>query len=248
MRIPPDWRVALAILLIYDAIIFCIWTAVGADYRYLSSAEAAPTRLILPLGLGMLFVILAVTWLGWWRPATTESLPPPAARWPLWVLSLAMLILIAVNLAAVNWAALAPGHLLMLIAACAMVGFNEELASRGVMLTGLRGAGLGETSVWFWSTLLFGAGHVPNAFFGMSLAAGLLQGVFAFLMGGALYALRRTSGALWVPMALHGMWDFSSLSLQASGGASVLAVYCQFATYLLAIAAVPAVLRRRATA
>lgn len=245
MRIPPGWRVALVVFLLYNAIIFGIWTAVGADYLHLSSPEAAPTQLFLPMALGAVFMSLVVTWLGWWRPAMRESLPPPAARWPLWLLSAAMLATAAANLAAVNWAALAPSHLLILLTACALVGFNEELLTRGVLLTGLRGSGLGERGVWLGCCLLFGAMHVPNALFGMPLAAGLLQGAFAFLMGGALYALRRTSGALWLPMALHGLWDFSSLSLKASGSTSSYAMYCQFATYLLAIAAVPAVLRRR---
>ncbi|SHN05837.1 hypothetical protein SAMN05192549_10495 [Duganella sacchari] len=248
MRIQPGWRVALMVLLLYNAIVFGTWAAFGADYRYLSSAENALTQLLLPMGLGTLLVTLAVTWLGWWRPATTETLARPAARWPLWALSAAMLALSAANLAAVPWAALAPAHVLMLITACALVGFNEELVTRGVVLTCLRGAGVGEAGVWFWSCLLFGAMHVPNALFGMPLAAGVLQGTLAFVMGGALYALRRTSGALWLPMALHGLWDFSSLCLKASGGASAYAVYCQFATYLLAIAAVPALLRRRTSA
>ena len=235
------------VMLGYNAIIFMTWVAVGADYRDMSSAAALPTRLLLPLGLGMLFIALALRRLGWWRAVITETLKP-AARWPLWVLPVAMLALVVANLAGANWTALRSGHVLMLFIACAMVGFNEEIVARGVLLTGLRSSRLSETGVWFWSSLLFGAAHVPNAYFGRTWTAGLLQAVFAFLMGGALYALRRTSGALWLPMALHGLWDFSSLTLQASGGTAAAAVYCQLGTYLLAIAAVPAVLRQRSAA
>jgi len=90
--------------------------------------------------------------------------------------------------------------------------------------------------------------HVPNALFGLPLIAGLAQAVFAFLMGGAFYALRRTSGSLWLPMAMHGLWDFSSLSLRASGGATSVAAYFQFATYFLAFCAVMSLLRRKRVA
>jgi len=240
----PSWPLAVGVYLAYITIIFATWWAVGANYADLASEGVVLKSMLLPLGLGAVFVALAVTWLGWWRPATTET-TRAQPRWALWVIVVMVLGFVCVNASVTHWSALSPTHLAMLVGATLLVGFNEELVTRGVLVAGLRGSSFSELQVWFWSSLLFGAMHVPNALFGLPWVAGLAQGVFAFLMGAALYVLRRVSGSLLVPMLLHAAWDFSSLSMQASKAAtSPLTFFAQFGTYLVAVIAVVAVLRR----
>lgn len=241
--IEPGWRVAAGVYVAYNAIIFATWAAVGADYRDLVSEGLALKSLLLPLGLGALFAFAAVTRLGWWRPALFEA-SATRPRWPAALPLAAMLGFLALHAVAIPWSAASPTHLALLAAAALLVGFNEELVTRGVLVTGFRGSRLGEVGVWFGSSFLFGAMHVPNALFGIPWGAGVLQGMLAFTMGSAFYAIRRASGSLWLPMALHASWDFVSFTAQATHGSAPRALFFQFATYVLALFAVAWMLTR----
>ena len=244
MRIHPNWPVAVGVYVVYNLIIFATWRAVGAHYADLVSEHAALKSLVLPLSLGAVFAGGTVTYLGWWRPALWET-AKASRKWLLLPVLAVMGGFIAVHATSIHWSALSQPHLAMLIAAGLMVGFNEELVTRGVLVTGVRGATSNELWVWFWSSVLFGAMHIPNAFFGIPLFASLIQGLFAFLMGGAFYLVRRLSGTILLPMVLHAGWDFVSFSSQASHSAVPLSPLFQFGTYFVAIVSVVVLLRGR---
>ena len=99
------------------------------------------------------------------------------------------------------------------------VGIAEETLTRGLLLTAFRG-GMGEVGVWFWTSLLFGLLHSLNILFGQSVGATILQIAFAFVLGSVLYACRRATGLLAIPIVLHGLWDFTTF-LSTGEGATV---------------------------
>lgn len=237
------WPIAVGVYIAYNLIIFTSWGVAGADYRDLVSERVVFKSLIAPLALGGLFAASAVSVLGWWRAALFEE-NRASPKWPMWFVLSPMVGFVAINAISVKWATLSPMHLAMLLAAGLMVGFNEELVTRGVLVTGVRRSGAHEAQTWFWASALFGAMHFPNILVGLPMAGALIQAVFAFLMGGAFYVARRVSGTILLPMALHASWDFTSFSLQATEGAARLSPYFQFATYLAAITAVIALLRQ----
>ena len=141
-----------------------------------------------------------------------------------------------VLLSVTQWSEIALSHLATLVLACLLIGINEELLTRGIVLVGLRGSTKNEVLVWLGSTALFGLMHVPNGLFGIGLSGGLVQAVFTFLLGSGLYLLRRISGTILLPIAIHALWDFSSFSHQVtSEGTVLLATFFQFLTYLVAI-------------
>lgn len=112
---------------------------------------------------------------------------------------------IFVLLGATGWSDLAASHLALLVLAGLLVGFNEEALTRGVLIVAFRGSMRSEVSAALLAALLFGAMHLPNGFFGIGLAGGVLQALMAFLAGLGFYVLRRVSGTILLPMAMHGL-------------------------------------------
>lgn len=70
-----------------------------------------------------------------------------------------------------------------------LVGFNDEMRARGILLTGLRRSTASEVRACPPSTLLFRSMHLPNALFGIPLIGAPVQYLRASLMGFALYGL-----------------------------------------------------------
>jgi membrane protease YdiL (CAAX protease family) len=152
---------------------------------------------------------------------------------------------IVINIAGTDWSAISLQHLVFLLFACALVGFNEEVLTRGVLVVAARGSMRHEVLVWLFSTGLFGLMHIPNGFFGIGLSGGITQAVFTFLLGSGLYLLRRISGSLLLPVIVHASWDFSTFAHQVtSDGVFLLATFFQFLAYLAALVLVIVVLFR----
>lgn len=244
LRIALAWLPAVAVYLIYNVIIFSGWGLAGADYVNLVGPDVILKCIVLPLGVGAAFVAGAITYFGWWQQVLRET-TPGVPKWAMWIVLIAMAVFVINMLLGTNWSAITPNHLMLLVLSGILVGFNEEAVNRGVTITGFRGSHWSETRVALTSALLFGAMHVPNAMFGVPIAATLAQGVFAFIMGCGFYVLRRVSGSILVTMVLHGLWDFSTFSDQASGTLAPNAIFFQFGTYLIALVALFAVLRRQ---
>lgn len=234
-RIKPALQIGLLVWLVYNAIIYGTWAAVGADYTNLAGRDVILERLILPEVLGALFIGFAVSRLGWWRPVLYEY-RPGRPRWLMWAFLPFVAAFIGVHLIGTDWPAIEVAHLAFLALACLLIGFNEEVLTRGVLVVAARGSMRNEVWVWLVSTALFGLMHIPNGFFGIGLAGGVTQAVFTFLLGTGLYILRRVSGSLVLPVIVHAVWDFSTFSHQvASPGVSLLGTLFQFLSYLVAL-------------
>lgn len=235
VKIKPTWSIGLVVWLIYNAIIFGTWATVGADYGDLVSRDVILKRLVLPEVQGAVFMVAVVTWLGWWRPVWREDVRGHP-HWSMWILLPFIAAFVVVLLGTTDWPTISATHLALLLLASALVGFNEEALTRGVLIVATRVSTRHEVWVWLYSTALFGLMHVPNGFFGIGLSASLTQAVFTFLLGSGLYLLRRVSGTILLPIIVHALWDFSSFSHQVtSEGVFLLATLFQFLAYLVAL-------------
>ncbi|MGL4311720.1 MAG: lysostaphin resistance A-like protein [Paracoccaceae bacterium] len=155
-----------------------------------------------------LFLLLVIRLTGWPDPGLGKRPSFSAMRlaWlPLLLLSLVWAATVAIGMP--------PAPVLALLAInCLMIGLSEELMFRGILLQGLAARGRLWTAI-ILSAAIFGACHALNALATQDIAMALLQSVAAFLVGFPLVALRLRSGSLWPPVLLHGLWDFTLLSL-----------------------------------
>ncbi len=221
----------------YLAMFFTTWAINGVDYlRIGESAETTRLWYALPTLFGCTFLVIAISVLGWWRLVLFDR-ARSGPRW-VWILPAAIAGLILHNFSGLQFARLTPELLLWSTLGAVGVGFGEETITRGSMIVGLRSR-FPEVRVWLISTLLFSALHVPNVLFGLPLAAMPVQVLLTFIFGSGMYAIRRTSGTLILPMILHGLWD-SSLFLSVATG--VKPSMAQYAVYPLAIVCAVAML------
>lgn len=166
MKNQPHWKIATIIYCVYCVIIFSIWSIVGADYNRMIGADVVASSMVLPLFVGVVFLVGIINWLGWWKTLVLEK-PLNRFSWAMWVLIAVIVGFILVGVLDTNWSSLGGGHLIFLAIAGILVGFNEEALTRGILVVGFRNSVSSELKVWFLSTLLFGLLHLPNAMFGL---------------------------------------------------------------------------------
>ena len=210
LRVRPRPWIGVAIALGYVLLVAGVQRVTGVPYRDLGDSASTLFRGAgIPLLIGTVVLAGVTTALGWWRPALRDA-EPSSVRWP--IVAPALLgVLVVADLAAVDWPAYGLPFLGASVALL-LVGFTEEIAARGLLITALR-ARLPEGWVWFLSTLVFALMHLVNILSGLTPAETVVQAVNAFLFGTALYILRRVSGTLLRCMVLHAGWDFSLLAL-----------------------------------
>lgn len=209
MRITPRVWVGVLAYLLYLTVFYSVWIANGIDYNHIGDSEETLWKwYVAPTLAGALVIAVIVSIYGWWKPALFEH----KARLPRWVWILPGLLVLAalVNLVVGDSSRFTPMMWLLLTAGSLLVGFNEELVTRGQLIVALRSR-FGELGVWFFSTLLFGLLHLPNTIFGTG-PLGVFQVFITFMIGSGFYLLRRVSGTLIAAMALHALWDFSSFA------------------------------------
>ncbi len=230
--------VAVGIFLAYMVLVGVIWQVTGTRYDALVDSRGHVLRgIVLPIGLGGLLLAIATSWLGWWNSALFEA----SRSGPPWALVVPALFaaVAVINTATIDYRSPQAKLLPLVLLGCLLVGFAEELATRGLLVVGLREGGSAEWVVWLVSSVLFSLLHAMNALFGQSVQTTLTQLVMAFLAGTALYVTLMTTGTLIVGMVLHALWDFGTLGILATGAkqkpaAGVLAL----ATFVAALASV----------
>jgi len=207
MRVQPKPIIGIGAFLLYVALVFGLGKAVGPDFTELAdSVENLLWGVYVPVGAAALGMVVLTTWLGWWRPAIKDR-----HRAPAWII-IAPLLMVAIavsNMLGADFGMLSTSYLLVLAGGMLLVGLGEELMSRGLLLTAMRGRS-NEFLAWLVSTVLFGVMHIGNFFMGQDLVPTLGQVGLTMIFGTGFYIIRRATGSLIWAMLLHALWDFGS--------------------------------------
>jgi len=208
--------VAVLVFVLYAALVAVVWKVNRVDYTGLAASPGSVVRgIVVPIGLGSLLLVVAVTLLGWWRPVLFDD----AASGPRWAIVVPILFGVAavVGVATIGWRTPGARTVPLLAVGTLLVGFAEEVATRGVLVVGAREAGWSPVWVFALSTGLFALLHGLNAFFGQPVRQTLVQIGMAALAGCAFYVTRLSTGTLLVGIVLHALWDLGTLGSQATG-------------------------------
>ena len=217
MRVKPSALSSIVAILGYMVVIFSVWAAVGMKYDEVGDTlENVQKGVVLAVALGAVYLVIATTVLGWWKPAIHEP-RKVGSKW-MWSIPVLLFLGAIANLATTKWGEIdgVGSYAAWLAIGALLIGFSEELLTRGLAIVGGRGS-MHEKWVWVFSGTIFGLLHVPNAFFGQSAGATAQQVVFAFAVGLMYYVTRRLAGTLIVTMGLHAIWDFSVFIQDHSG-------------------------------
>jgi membrane protease YdiL (CAAX protease family) len=241
MTVHPRVWIGLVIFVGYVAVVFVVQALFAVPYDELGESGSnlfwgAGVSLI----VGAILLAITTTLLGWWRPALYER--QRSVRWPIIAPSL-LAVALVFNLLSTDWGSY-DGAFFAASLVLLLVGFTEEITTRGLLLTGLRSR-LNEGWVWFLSTALFALMHLLNAVTGQAIGPTLQQVMFAFIAGTTLYILRRTTGSLIWSMILHGFWDFSTFAVTHGTPSPLVGVgaFVQLVSGVFALVAVVFVIR-----
>ncbi|WP_062291252.1 CPBP family intramembrane glutamic endopeptidase [Demequina phytophila] len=191
---------------------------------------------------GIILAVLAAR-LGWWRQMLRQ--PTNLSRsWWMWVPVLGVLVWNIMRFVAADYAGFAVGSVVMILVLGLLVGFAEELATRGFAVNLLRRAGYREIWVAVLSSLVFASMHLGNAF-SMDIPTVLVTVVYTFFFGIAMYFTLRVTRSLVWPMLLHATTDPSGMLLSggidvqtdaaASGGLASIAALANYVVMILGI-------------
>ncbi|WP_294568442.1 CPBP family intramembrane glutamic endopeptidase [uncultured Arthrobacter sp.] len=206
MRVTPRIWIGLAVFVGYMLLVLVVQSSTGIPYtEWGASAGNLFIGVVLSLIIATIILVPLITWLRWWRPVIHER-ERSRHRWPI-IAPILMAGIAIVGLISADWGAVSGAFLLAALGLC-LVGFTEEVVTRGVLLVGLR-TRLAEVWVWLISSALFALMHLINIVLGLPVPGTLAQVAAAFGTGTVLYILRRTTGSLIPAMILHALWDFN---------------------------------------
>ncbi len=199
----------LVALALYAVIFIVIQLASGVDYDEITETTGNLIGfVVIPVGVGVLaLAALTVKW-----GAATELLSEPErTRKPVILAFLPVLIALygMLALATTPWDEWNGSLLALIVIGTILVGIGEELVYRGYVLVGARKR-FNEVGAWFISSATFGLFHGLNLITGQAVGTTVQQIGTAFLFGSTFYLVRRWSGTLLLPMALHALWDCST--------------------------------------
>ena len=204
------WRL-LALVVVYMAIYLGAgWLSgkVGGhfvDDDLLSSVGSVFFQLTFALVVGAIVLVAFSAYMGWNRELYGRQ--RIYRSWWMWIAPLTVLTPIILRVLGIDWGRRGIDVVALVMATGLLIGFVEELLTRGIGVKMLRGGGHGEWAVAALSSLVFALLHSVNLLTGQALPTVAFTVVYTFAFGVLMYLTLRTTGFLVGAMILHGLTD-----------------------------------------
>ena len=125
----------------------------------------------------------------------------------MWLAPVIVLTPVTLRVLGIDWGRDAVDVVALVLLTGLLVGFVEELLTRGIGVKMLRDGGHGEWAVAALSSLVFALLHSANLLNGQELTTVAFTIVYTFAFGVLMYLSLRVTGFLIGAMLLHGLTD-----------------------------------------
>lgn len=200
------------------------------------SASYVFVLFVIPVLIGGLLLVGFGASVSWLR--TLFDRQPIRGRGWMWIAVAVVLLFNLLRFASIDYAAAGFEWVASWLLAGLLIGFAEEVLTRGYVVRIMRSAGHSELAVGLASATLFALLHAFNFFTGLPLLSTLLQMFYTFFFGFCMYLALRVTGTIIAPILLHASTD-PSIFMQGTYPASgALASVAQLGNIVMILAGV----------
>jgi len=215
------WRAVLVVLVylgLYTLASFGSQLAFAAQIHP-EDVFATPESVFFAIGggtlVGSLLIVAFISTVKWWRPLFARQ--PVRGSWWMWIAVVIVVVPAVVRLTATDYSRYTVGTVIAtFLFVGLLVGFTEELVTRGIGIRLLRAKGHSERVVAVLSAALFALMHLVNAIGTGITPTILVLLLYTFGFGICMYLVMRVTGNLSWAVLLHAITD-PTLAL-ANGG------------------------------
>lgn len=196
---------AAAYIVLYEGASLLLGVAVGGDIGTPNSTKYLLVGFLIPIAIGGLILVAFAASVGWLKDLFGTQ-PIRGGRW-MWIAVAAVLLFNLLRFASIDYTKAGFTAIALWIVIGLLIGFAEEVLTRGFVVNIMRKAGHGEIAVALVSAGLFALLHSVNLLSGQALVPTLLQLGYTFAFGILMYLTLRVTGNLIWPVLLHASTD-----------------------------------------
>lgn len=209
------WRALLltAAYFILFQLLSLAFTPLALNIEEPSSAAGIAVFYVLPELVGAVILAAFTLSVGWW--AELFGRQPIRGRGWMWITIVVVLLFNVLRFATIDYGRAGIDVVATWLLAGLLIGFTEEVLTRGLVVNLLRKAGYREVVVAVISAALFAGLHAGNLLSGQNLLATGFQLIYTFAFGILMYLALRVTGTIIAPILLHASTD-PSIFLQTA--------------------------------
>jgi membrane protease YdiL (CAAX protease family) len=200
--------VGIVVCVVYVAVLIGLQKLSGVRYDQITdSAETMRKGVAIPVAVCTLLLVAFAAATG--RLTDAFSYSPRAGSVWLWAVPAVIALGIVLRLLRAPWSRAGAAYVGWALVGTALVGFSEELLVRGILVDLVQTDDRAPVVVALITSVVFGLLHGVNVVNGQDARTTAIQVVGTTVTGFALFACLAVSGTLWLPIALHFLYDFS---------------------------------------